>query len=678
MRRIGITLIPLVILSLLPMSSTLGSYPSRLKAWLESRQKDVIVDHQANKRPGYTLGQISTYGNRLIRVLTTYDSVNFYINTGLETDLKSQDFARGLEYQRVNAFIRFINDRYQLDVASGFKAEFIPVDIQDIPTLLAEGYADLAAANLTDIPERTGAPTTEPHTAPFDNDNLEGVIRFSWPIHSDIHEHIVTRKDTRLDIDGNGKIQLADLQKRSLPLRAIARRGSSHELSLTKLIQKGANIQILDMADLMRQHQLTSQPSTPELLDLMAKTDEFDLILADSSMRFLVERGFDGSRKGTKPLKIHTRFAAEASQGRSIGWATQTYASSEAIRKQLPQPTTPDQPRFADQSLNELVNLFIDPVRYYKETPDEHGRARAPKAAIKLARGHTRSQVAPAGIQEGYSLGNQFRDLYLKNITTFLDRQKKVSDLSFSGYDEMFYCATKHVFGDDDFNGLHTWAVMLVQSFVESKFNPNAVSQLAVQAYGNDLAEIPVGLGQMKPSTTKHLTKLYPHFFRSQFSDDEDQSIKQIRDKSFQPYFSIFSHALYVRHLRDTYFADYFRFCPNAMEDQELRFTLAGYNNGHAYVRRSHKKLLEEVLSETGLSEAEAYNSCFENSDVTANPFIWFGHVEDRLSQLRGDEPKKYVSDINRLYVWIFDRIQQLETRLKPACSNLKKYPRQI
>ena len=109
-----------------------------------------------------------------------------------------------------------------------------------------------------------------------------------------------------------------------------------------------------------------------------------------------------------------------------------------------------------------------------------------------------------------------------------------------------------------------------------------------------------------------------------------------------------------------------------------MRFTLAGYNNGHAYVRRSHKKLLEEVLSETGLSEAEAYNSCFENSDVTANPFIWFGHVEDRLSQLRGDEPKKYVSDINRLYVWIFDRIQQLETRLKPACSNLKKYPRQI
>jgi membrane-bound lytic murein transglycosylase MltF len=82
---------------------------------------------------------------RILRVLTSFSTTTYFLD-GLTQ--------RGIAYKMPKAFEEFLNEELQASEALPIRVQIIPVDRDTLLPALAEGHADIAAANLTVTPER--------------------------------------------------------------------------------------------------------------------------------------------------------------------------------------------------------------------------------------------------------------------------------------------------------------------------------------------------------------------------------------------------------------------------------------------------------------------------------------------------------------------------------------------
>ena len=137
------------------------------------------------------------------------------------------------------------------------------------------------------------------------------------------------------------------------------------------------------------------------------------------------------------------------------------------------------------------------------------------------------------------------------------------------------------------------WKLILSMAFQESGLNQNKKSDKGA-----------VGLMQIKPST----------------ADDPKVGIKDIKDVEN----NIHAAVKYLDFIRTRYYSD-----DNISEKDRVRFSLAAYNAGPAKINRARRK-------------AKAMN---------LDPNQWFRNVEVAVLKYVGQEPVKYVSNINKYYV---------------------------
>jgi membrane-bound lytic murein transglycosylase MltF len=137
------------------------------------------------------------------------------------------------------------------------------------------------------------------------------------------------------------------------------------------------------------------------------------------------------------------------------------------------------------------------------------------------------------------------------------------------------------------------WKLILSMAFQESRLNPEKKS-----------AKGAIGLMQIKPSTAA----------------DPNVGIKNIKDLEN----NIHASVKYLDFIRTRYYSD-----DEIRPRDRVRFSLAAYNAGPAKINRARIK-------------AKAMN---------LDPNKWFRNVELAVLKLVGQEPVKYVSNINKYYV---------------------------
>ena len=137
------------------------------------------------------------------------------------------------------------------------------------------------------------------------------------------------------------------------------------------------------------------------------------------------------------------------------------------------------------------------------------------------------------------------------------------------------------------------WKLILSMAFQESGLNQNKKSDKGA-----------VGLMQIKPST----------------ADDPKVGIKDVKVVEN----NIHAAVKYLDFIRTRYYSD-----DNISEKDRVRFSLAAYNAGPAKINRARRK-------------AKAMN---------LDPNQWFRNVEVAVLKYIGQEPVKYVSNINKYYV---------------------------
>jgi membrane-bound lytic murein transglycosylase MltF len=151
----------------------------------------------AHLKKSYTDDLPGLLERRYIRVLTTVNRTNFFIDEG---------HLVGFEYSLLNGYQDFLNTQKK---AKGLPIvlEYIPVDRNELVPLLVKGYGDIAAAGLTITPER------------------KEQVDFTIPYLTHVKEVVVTHKD------GFTPQTLEDLAGQTLYVRG----SSSYRESLIRL-----------------------------------------------------------------------------------------------------------------------------------------------------------------------------------------------------------------------------------------------------------------------------------------------------------------------------------------------------------------------------------------------------------------------------------------------------------
>jgi membrane-bound lytic murein transglycosylase MltF len=151
----------------------------------------------AHLKKAYTDDLPGLLERRYIRVLTTINRTNFFIDEG---------HLVGFEYSLLNGYQDFLNTQKKTK-GLPIVLEYIPVDRNDLIPLLVKGYGDIAAAGLTITPKRRER------------------VDFTTPYLTHVREVVVTHKD------GFAPQTLEDLAGHTIYIRG----SSSYRESLVRL-----------------------------------------------------------------------------------------------------------------------------------------------------------------------------------------------------------------------------------------------------------------------------------------------------------------------------------------------------------------------------------------------------------------------------------------------------------
>jgi membrane-bound lytic murein transglycosylase MltF len=166
-----------------------------------SPDKDVLPLHPlaTHLAQSYTDDLPGLLKRRYIRVLTTINQTNFYLDQG---------HLVGFEYSLLNKYQQFLNTRHR---TKGLPVvlEYIPVERDELIPKLEQGYGDIAAAGLTITPQRAKR------------------VNFTIPYLTNVREVIVTHKN------GFAPQTLEDLAGQTI----YVRQSSSYHESLMGLNQ---------------------------------------------------------------------------------------------------------------------------------------------------------------------------------------------------------------------------------------------------------------------------------------------------------------------------------------------------------------------------------------------------------------------------------------------------------
>ena len=201
----------------------------------QSSQLHPLATHLAK---AYTDDLPGLLKKRYIRVLTTVNRTNFYIDEG---------HLVGFEYSLLNGYQKYLNKKKK---TKGLRIvlEYIPVDRNELMAKLEQGYGDIAAAGLTITPER------------------KKQVNFTTPYLTDVRAVIVTNKN------GFTPETLDDLAGH----RIYVRESSSYRESLIRLNEK---LEDKDL-DPVRIEKLDEHIETESILE-MVNTGAIPMTVAD-------------------------------------------------------------------------------------------------------------------------------------------------------------------------------------------------------------------------------------------------------------------------------------------------------------------------------------------------------------------------------------------------------------
>ena len=218
---------------------------------------------------------------RYIKVLTTKNAYDYYIYQGQK---------KGLQYEMVREFTKFLNQKYKSDLDIVF--EMIPVEFDQLVPLLDQGIGDLIAVGITPTLER------------------EQSLSFTTPYRI-VDEVIITRKELQKE---NWKDKTFHIQD-----------NSSFYHSLKKLDFKGEIITVDKNYHAGNMLELVSLEKYDYTLvnSFWAKTliKRYDnlVILKDENLRRKIKIAWATSKKNTKLLKELNEFLPKVKKGTLLG-----------------------------------------------------------------------------------------------------------------------------------------------------------------------------------------------------------------------------------------------------------------------------------------------------------------------------------------------------------------------
>jgi ABC-type amino acid transport substrate-binding protein len=213
-----------------------GEFRNRLQQRLQLSQ-DIIEEHT------YDLPEMIK--NRKIRVLTTYNFANYFVDEGK---------AYGYEYSLMEEFKKFLNKGKRRTDHVDFYYFPVPYDL--LISGMNKGYGDIIAANLTIIPERSQE------------------VEFTDPYQWNIKEVLISHEN----VEGIQSIE--DLAGRAVHVRE----GSSYQFSLEKL-NEDLKQKKLDPVKIVA---LPGLINTGEIIELVS-SDVIDITVADSHIASIAE-----------------------------------------------------------------------------------------------------------------------------------------------------------------------------------------------------------------------------------------------------------------------------------------------------------------------------------------------------------------------------------------------------
>ncbi|MCP4397907.1 MAG: transporter substrate-binding domain-containing protein [bacterium] len=131
---------------------------------LPTMGQDTVSDVIANAVEAWTGDFDEMVERRIIRVLVVYSKTFYFIDKAEQ---------RGISYDVLKEFEKTINEDLKLKTLR-VKVVFLPVARDELFPLLAEGYGDIAVANLTITPER------------------QKLVDFSEPVYTGVDEIVIT------------------------------------------------------------------------------------------------------------------------------------------------------------------------------------------------------------------------------------------------------------------------------------------------------------------------------------------------------------------------------------------------------------------------------------------------------------------------------------------------------